>query len=53
MRIGVLGDTRNNRANVRAIVRLFHDAGVQRVVHAGDIAKAKALDAPATQLLKF
>ena len=44
MRIGVVSDTHNNLANVRAIVRLFNDAGVQRVVHTGDITKAKTLD---------
>lgn len=44
MRIGVVSDTHNNLANVRAIVGLFNDAGVQRVVHTGDITKAKTLD---------
>ena len=44
MKIGVVSDTHNNLANVREIVRLFNAAGVDRVVHTGDITKAKTLD---------
>lgn len=44
MKIGVVSDTHNNLANVREIVRLFNGAGVDRVVHTGDITKAKTLD---------
>ena len=44
MRIGVVGDTHDNLANVREIVRLFNDAGVCRVVHTGDITKGATLD---------
>ena len=44
MRIGVVSDTHNNLANVREIVALFNAAGVQRVVHTGDITQAKTLD---------
>lgn len=44
MRIGVVSDTHNNIANVREIVSLFNAAGVARVVHTGDITKAKTLD---------
>lgn len=44
MRIGVVSDTHNNLANVRRIVALFNDAGVDRVVHTGDISQAKTLD---------
>ncbi len=44
MRIGVVSDTHNNLANVREIVALFNAAGVARVVHTGDISKAKTLD---------
>ena len=44
MRIGVVSDTHNNLANVREIVALFNAAGVDRVVHTGDITKAKTLD---------
>ena len=45
MRIGVVSDTHNNLANVYAIVELFNAAGVDRVVHTGDITQAKTLDA--------
>ena len=44
MKIGVVSDTHNNLPNVRQIVRLFNDAGVDRVVHTGDITQAKTLD---------
>jgi len=44
MKIGVVSDTHNNLVNVREIVRLFNDAGVDRVVHTGDITQAKTLD---------
>lgn len=44
MRIGVVSDTHNNLKNVRRIVELFNDAGVDRVVHTGDISQAKTLD---------
>lgn len=44
MRIGVVSDTHNNLKNVRRIVELFNDAGVERVVHTGDISQAKTLD---------
>ena len=44
MKIGVVSDTHNNLGNVREIVRLFNAAGVDRVVHTGDITKAKTLD---------
>ena len=43
-RIGVVSDTHNNLVNVRDIVALFNDAGVSRVVHTGDITRAKTLD---------
>lgn len=52
MRIGIVSDTHNNLKNVRQIVSLFNDAGVEKVVHTGDISQAKvmnefaALDAP-------
>lgn len=45
MRIGVVSDTHNNLANVRRIVALFNDAGVDRVVHTGDITQAKTVEA--------
>lgn len=45
MRIGVVGDTHNNLFNVKRIVEIFNHAGVQRVIHTGDITQAKVLDA--------
>ena len=44
MRIGVVSDTHNHLGNVRKIVALFNDAGVDRVIHTGDITQAKTLD---------
>ena len=44
MNIGVVSDTHNNLANVREIVALFNAAGVERVVHTGDITKGTTLD---------
>ena len=44
MRIGVVSDTHNNLSNVARIVDLFNDAGVERVIHTGDITQAKTLD---------
>ncbi len=41
MRIGVVSDTHNHLANVGRIVELFNEAGVERVVHTGDITQAK------------
>ena len=52
MRIGVVSDTHNNLKNCRRIVQLFNEAGVDAVVHTGDITQARtlaeftALDAP-------
>ena len=45
MRIGVVSDTHNHLPNVRRIVELLNGAGVERVVHTGDITQAKTLDA--------
>jgi uncharacterized protein len=45
VRIGVVSDTHNHIANVRRIVELFADAGVERVVHTGDITQPKTLRA--------
>ena len=45
MRIGVVSDTHNNVRNVHRIVELFNDAGVDRVVHTGDITQPKIIDA--------
>lgn len=44
MRIGVVSDTHNNLRNVGRIVELFNAAGVDRVIHTGDITQAKTLD---------
>lgn len=44
MRIGVVSDTHNNLKNVRRIVELFNAAGVEHVIHTGDISQAKTLD---------
>jgi hypothetical protein len=43
MRIGVVSDTHNHLVNVARIVELFHAAGVERVVHTGDITQPKTL----------
>ncbi len=44
MKIGVVSDTHNNLKNVQRIVELFNAAGVERVIHTGDITQAKTLD---------
>jgi putative phosphoesterase len=43
VRIGVVSDTHDNLDNVERIVELFNGAGVERVVHTGDITQAKTL----------
>ena len=45
MRIGVVSDTHNNMPNVQRIVALFNEAGVDKVVHTGDITQTKVLKA--------
>jgi len=44
MRIGVVSDTHNALANVARIVELLNRAGVDRVVHTGDITQPKTLE---------
>jgi uncharacterized protein len=44
MRIGIVSDTHNNLRNVNRIVELFNAAGVDRVIHTGDITQAKTLE---------
>lgn len=44
MKIGVVSDTHNNLKNVQRIVELFNAAGIERVIHTGDITQAKTLD---------
>lgn len=43
MRIGVVSDTHDMLRNVERIAALFDAAGVERVVHTGDITQAKTL----------
>jgi hypothetical protein len=43
MKIGVVSDTHNHLGNVERIVELFNGAGVDQVVHTGDITQAKTL----------
>ena len=45
MRIGIVSDTHNNLKNVAQIVALFNEAGVDRVIHTGDITQAKTIHA--------
>ena len=44
MRIGVISDTHNHLGNVTRIVELMNRAGVERVVHTGDITQPKTLE---------
>ena len=44
MKIGVVSDTHNNTKNVREIVQIFNRAGVDKVVHTGDITTGKTLE---------
>jgi putative phosphoesterase len=44
MRLGVVSDTHNQLRNVQRIVELFNAAGVDQVVHTGDITQAKTLE---------
>lgn len=44
MRIGIVSDTHDQLRNVARIVELFNAAGVDRVVHTGDVAQPKTLD---------
>ncbi len=43
MRIGVVSDTHDNLSNVARIVELFNAARVERVIHTGDITRARTL----------
>lgn len=45
MKIGIVSDTHNNLKNVRRIVELFNESGVERVIHTGDISQPKTLEA--------
>jgi len=44
MRIGVVSDTHNHLPNVSRIVEILNDAGVDRVIHTGDITQGKTLE---------
>lgn len=44
MRIGVVGDTHNQLGNVERIVGLFEEAGVERIVHTGDVTQPAVLE---------
>lgn len=44
MRIGVVSDTHDNLTNVERILRVFESARVERVVHTGDITRARTLE---------
>ncbi|MEM7015772.1 MAG: YfcE family phosphodiesterase [Pseudomonadota bacterium] len=44
MKIGIVSDTHNNLKNVTRIVELFNEAGVERVIHTGDITQAKTIE---------
>lgn len=44
MKIGVVSDTHNNLKNCAKIVEMFNEAGVERVIHTGDITQAKTLE---------
>lgn len=44
MRIGVMSDTHNHRANVARIVELLNAARVERVIHTGDITQPGTLE---------
>ncbi len=37
MKIGVLSDTHNNIKNLRAALKLFQDAGIETIIHCGDL----------------
>jgi putative phosphoesterase len=44
MRIGVVGDTHDRTSNVERIVEIFREAGVDRVVHTGDVTGPAVLE---------
>lgn len=44
MRIGVVSDTHDRRANVARIVEHFNEAAVDRVIHTGDITRPATLE---------
>ncbi len=45
MKLGVMTDTHNNLPNVREIVRLFCDYGIDHLIHTGDVTQPAVLEA--------
>ena len=44
MKLGVVSDTHNNVRNVKEIIRIFNDVGVDHVIHTGDITRPLTLE---------
>jgi putative phosphoesterase len=44
MRIGVVSDTHNNVRNIKKLIHIFNKEKVDKVIHTGDISKAKSLE---------
>ena len=44
MRIGVVSDTHNNVRNIKKVINIFNEERVDKVIHTGDISKAKSLE---------
>lgn len=44
MRIGVVSDTHDNARNVARIVEVLRDAGIDRLVHTGDVTRGRTLE---------
>ncbi len=44
MKVGVVSDTHNNLKSCHKIVEIFNEAGVERVIHTGDITQSKTLE---------
>ncbi len=45
MKIGVVSDTHDVASNVARIAEIFREAGVERIIHTGDITRARTLTA--------
>ena len=48
MLVGVVSDTHNNLQNVRRLVELFNQEGVELVIHTGDISQPKTIECLST-----
>jgi hypothetical protein len=44
VRIGVVSDTHNNVRNIKKVINIFNEERVDKVIHTGDISKAKSLE---------